>query len=111
MSARYELFRSSQNAQYYFRLKAGNSETILQSEGYQTKAGAQNGIDSVRQHSPVDRFYDRRTSTNSQPYFVLKAVNGQVIGTSQMYSSLSARDSGISSVKANGPTAPIVDLT
>ena len=33
MSARYELFRSSQNAQYYFRLKAGNSETILQSEG------------------------------------------------------------------------------
>lgn len=111
MSARYELFRSNQNTHYYFRLKAGNGEIILQSEGYLNKSGAQNGVESVRQHSPVDRFYDRKTSTASQPYFVLKALNGQTIGKSQMYSSTYARDTGIESVKANGPGAPLFDLT
>ncbi|ABM17520.1 MULTISPECIES: YegP family protein [Marinobacter] len=111
MSARYELFRSVQNANYYFRLKAGNGEIILQSEGYLNKGGAENGVESVRRHSPMDRCYDRKTSTAGQPYFVLNALNGQAIGKSQMYSSTYARDRGIESVKANGPNAPLVDLT
>lgn len=111
MSAKYQIFRSDRNAEYYFRLKAGNGEIILQSEGYQHKTGAQNGVESVRQHSPEDRFYDRKTSTNGSPYFALKASNGQIIGVSQMYSSASARDAGISSVKTNGPSAPEEDLT
>ena len=111
MSGQYELFRSDFNSQYYFRLRAGNGEIILQSEGYQNKGGAENGIQSTRVHSPSDRNYDRRTSTRGQPYFVLKASNGEVIGTSQMYSSITARETGISSVKANGPTAPVRDLT
>ncbi|MDX1557929.1 MAG: YegP family protein [Marinobacter sp.] len=110
MSARYELFRGS-NSQHYFRLKAGNGEIILQSEGYVNKAGAENGVESVRQHSPFDRFYERKTSSASEPYFVLKASNGQTIGKSQMYSSTSARDKGIESVKDNGPSAPSVDLS
>lgn len=111
MSARYELYRSERNSQYYFRLKAGNGEIILQSEGYHNKAGAENGIQSVRVHSPLERFYDRRSSSRGQPYFVLKASNGQIIGMSQMYTSTSARDAGISSVKTNGPTATVQDLT
>lgn len=110
MSARYELFRGS-NSQHYFRLKAGNGEIILQSEGYVNKAGAENGVESVRRHSPFDRFYERKTSSASEPYFVLKASNGQTIGKSQMYSSTSARDKGIESVKDNGPSAPSVDLS
>jgi len=111
MSAKYEIFRSTLNSQYYFRLKAVNGEIILQSEGYQNKAGAQNGVDSVRQHSPFDQYYERKTSTSGSPYFVLKASNGQIIGASQMYSSTSSRDAGISSVKTNGPSAPVSDLT
>lgn len=43
--------------------------------------------------------------------FNLKASNGQVIGTSETYSSPSARETGIASVKANGPTAPVDDQT
>ncbi|MBL4635858.1 MAG: YegP family protein [Kofleriaceae bacterium] len=33
-----------------------------------------------------DERYDRRTSNADQPYFVLKAANGEIIGKSQMYS-------------------------
>ena len=43
--------------------------------------------------------------------FVLKAGNHQVIGTSQLYASASARDAGIESVQKNGPVGTIKDLT
>ena len=46
-------------------------------------------------------------SSASQPYFVLKAANGQVIGTSEMYSSEAARDSGIASVQSNSPSTTV----
>jgi uncharacterized protein YegP (UPF0339 family) len=110
MSAHYEIFRGT-NQQYYFRLKAPNNEIILQSEGYVAKSSCQNGIQSAQQHSPYDRFYVRYTSTRNLPYFALRAANNQVIGVSEEYSSMQARDNGIGAVKRHGPTAGIVDLT
>ncbi|WP_422730564.1 YegP family protein [Litchfieldella xinjiangensis] len=41
----------------------------------------------------------------------MHAGNGQVIGVSETYSSTSARETGINSVKANGPSAVIHDRT
>jgi uncharacterized protein YegP (UPF0339 family) len=37
---------------YRFRLKAGNGEIIATSEAYESKAGATNGIESVRKNAP-----------------------------------------------------------
>lgn len=108
MAGWYELSKSS-NGQFHFVLKAGNAETILTSELYTTKAAALNGIASVQTNSPLDERYDRLTASNGKAYFNLKAANGQVIGTSQMYASTQARDAGISSVKANGPTTDLRD--
>lgn len=99
------------NGQFGFVLKAGNGETILTSEQYTTKTSAETGIASVQTNSPKDERYDKKTATNGSPYFNLKASNGQVIGTSEMYSSTSARDNGIQSVKTNGPTTIIKDNT
>ncbi len=65
-------------------------------------ASAENGIESVRTNSPLDERYDRLESKAGEPYFVLKAVNHEVIGTSEMYSSAPAREKGIEAVKANG---------
>jgi uncharacterized protein YegP (UPF0339 family) len=98
--------------QYDFILQAeGNYETLLTSERYTTKASAEKGIDSVKANAPIDARYERRTSSRQQPYFVLKAGNGEIIGTSEMYSSAVARDNGISAVKANAPGAKVVDET
>ena len=47
------------------------------------------------------------TATNGQLYFNLKAANGQVIGTSEMYRSASGRNRGIASVKKNAPNAEV----
>ena len=43
--------------------------------------------------------------------FDLKATNGQVIATSEIYSSLDACRSGVQSVKKNAPVANVEDQT
>ena len=86
-----------------FDLKAGNGQVILTSEVYTTKAACQNGIESVKKNAPDDARYERKDSTNGKPMFNLKATNGQVIGTSELYESVAARENGIESVKKNAP--------
>lgn len=110
MAGKFEL-RKSASGQFHFRLKAGNGEPILSGESYATKAGAQNGIESVKTNAPDDNRYERKTSTSGQSFFVLKAANGEPIGRSETYSSASAMESGIASVKNNAPGASIEDLT
>ncbi len=106
MSGWYEL-RQNDKQQFSFVLKAGNGEIILSSQQYEHKDSAENGIASVQKNSPLDERYERKTASDDRPYFVLKAANHQVIGTSQMYSSAAACEGGISSVKTNGPSTVI----
>lgn len=96
---------------YSFRLKAVNGQNILASGGYKAKTSGTNGIESVRKNSQDDRKYERVGSQGGSPYFNLKASNGQVIGISEMYSSNSAMENGIASVKMNAPEATVDDLT
>jgi uncharacterized protein YegP (UPF0339 family) len=110
MAGKYELIRSS-DGQFVFNLKAANGQVVLTSERYTTKASAMNGIESVRANAPEDGRYHRLTSKARQPYFVLKAGNGETIGCSQMYSAPSAMETGIASVKANGPGSRLIDRT
>lgn len=99
------------NGEFQFNLKAGNGQVILTSEGYSSKAACMNGVESVRTNSSDDNRYDRKESTNGKYYFSLKAGNGQVIGSSQMYESQASRDNGIESVKTNAPDASVEDET
>jgi uncharacterized protein YegP (UPF0339 family) len=110
MAAKFEIQKAS-DGQFFFRLKAGNGEIILTSEQYQAKGSAQGGIESVKANAPVDARYERKTAASAQPFFVLKATNGETLGRSQMYSSAAAMEKGIESVKANAPGAPVEDLT
>lgn len=95
------------SGEYRFTLHASNGEPILASEGYASSAGRDNGIKSVQMNSQIDSRYENRTSINGEPYFVLKAGNGEIIGTSEMYRSTQARETGKVSVKANGSTTDI----
>jgi hypothetical protein len=99
------------NGEHQFNLKAGNGQTILSSEGYSSRANCDNGIESVRKNAQDDNKFDRKTSSNGKFYFNLKATNGQIIGTSEMYESEASRDNGIASVKDNAPDATVDDQT
>ncbi|MDN3585763.1 YegP family protein [Pedobacter aquatilis] len=99
------------NGEFQFNLNASNGQTILSSEGYVAKLSCENGIESVRKNSQDDSKFEKKTSTNGKAYFNLKATNGQIIGSSQMYESEASRDNGIASVKSNAPDASIDDQT
>ena len=99
------------NGEFQFNLKAGNGEVILASEGYTAKPSCLNGIESVKKNAPEDKRYERKEAKNGKFYFNLKAGNGQVIGTSEMYESAAGRDKGIESVKRNAPDASTDDQT
>jgi uncharacterized protein YegP (UPF0339 family) len=106
MAGWYEIKQNSKG-QYSFVLKAGNAETVLRSEQYESKAAAENGIASVQKNSPADARYERKDASDGRCYFNLKAGNHQIIGTSQMYKSAASRDGGIESVKTNGPSTTV----
>jgi uncharacterized protein YegP (UPF0339 family) len=110
MSGKFVIDKAS-NGQFYFNLHAGNGEPILRSELYVTRASAEHGIESVRKNAPLDERYDRKENAKGEPMFTLKAGNHEVIGVSEAYSSASARDNGIESVKKNAPDAAIQDNT
>ncbi|MDQ8005944.1 MAG: YegP family protein [Pedobacter sp.] len=97
------------NGEFQFNLKAGNGQVILTSEGYSSKANCENGIESVRKNSQDDTKFEKKTASNGKFFFNLKATNGQVIGSSQMYEAEAGRDNGIASVKTNAPEATVVE--
>lgn len=107
---KFEIYQDKRG-EYRFRLKASNGQIILTGEGYKAKAGCMNGVDSVRKNSADDGRFDRLESKKGEPYFNLKAANGQVIGNSERYSSTSAMENGIASVKKNAPDAKVDDQT
>jgi uncharacterized protein YegP (UPF0339 family) len=84
MAGKFELFKDKAG-EFRFRLKAGNGETILASEGYKQRASAMNGIESVKKNAADDGRFERKDSTSGKPMFNLKAKNGQVIGTSELF--------------------------
>lgn len=109
MPAKYEIHRA-RDGQFHFHLKTANGEIILSSELYKRRSGATNGIASVQRNgNDADRF-ERRESKRGEPYFVLKAGNHHIIGTSEMYESTAAMEKGIKSVIKNAG-AKTYDLT
>ena len=98
------------NGEFQFNLKASNGQVILSSEGYSTKAACLNGVESVKKNSASPERFEKKTSANDKFYFSLKATNGQIIGSSQMYTTEASRDNGIESVAKNAPDAEVVEV-
>lgn len=98
---------STTNSKFMFNLKAENQQVILTSQVYEQKQSALAGIASVQENGPVAKNFEHKVSTAGEPYFVLKAQNGEVIGKSQMYSSAAAAQTGMASVQTNAPSKVI----
>lgn len=107
---KFEVFESPKDNKYYFRLKAGNGQVILTSQGYASKASCENGIKSVKTNCGDDDLFERKEAKNGKFHFNLLARNRQIIGSSQMYSGNSGLENGIKSVRKNAPDAPVVEV-
>jgi hypothetical protein len=99
--------KTGKDGQFYFNLTAKNGQVILSGEGYKSKQGCENGIESVKKNSQNDDRFERKEAQDGQHFFILKAGNNESIGKSEMYSSKSAMENGISSVRENAPNAGV----
>ena len=108
--AKFEIFRSERNQEFYFRLKASNGKNILSSEGYTSKSSCEKGVDSVKTNAPLNERYVKKDAPGNYR-FNLKAANSEIIGRSEGYTTEAGRDQGIKAVKAAAPDAGNQDLT
>lgn len=109
MASKFEI-KISENGKYHFNLKAGNGQVILSSGLYETLDAAQTAISDTRAAAEADTNFERKTSTADEPYFVLNGPDEKMLGRSEMYSSTSAMENGIESVKKNAPDAEVVQV-
>jgi uncharacterized protein YegP (UPF0339 family) len=106
----FEVYRSARDGKHYFRLKAENGETILSSQGYAQRRSALRGIRSVKSNAINASRFEQMTARDGRLYFVLRAANTQVIGTSQQYQSVDGVRTGIESVMQNAPPSDVTVL-
>jgi uncharacterized protein YegP (UPF0339 family) len=99
------------NGDFQFNLKSGNGQIVLTSQGYSSKTSCENGIESVRLNSREETKFEFRIASNGKFYFILKAANGQIIGTSEMYESESTLRGAIGSVKIAAQDAIVKDMS
>lgn len=105
-----------------FDLRAANGQVIANSEVYASKSVCLKGVESVRKNAPIAKFQDQTaenfpavTNPKFEMYkdkagcfrFRLKARNGEIIATSESYTSRAACENGIESVRKNAPCAQI----
>lgn len=108
MSLKFELTKS-EKGEFYFKLLNAEGGTLVRSEGYNAKASATNGIESVRKNSVVEGRYELKEASDGRPFFNLKSSNGQVVGTSPMFKDAAARDTAIAAMKSSAAAATVDD--
>ncbi len=106
---KFQLYTGS-NKKVYFRLKSGNGQVVLQSQGYKTKAGAKAGVASVKANARSVKNFDVKRAKSGKYHFNLISKNKQIVGSSQRYTEKRGCNNGISAVKKNA-FSKIEDLT
>lgn len=110
---RYKVLRAD-NGEFYFNLVASNGKIIATSELYSSESGADRAVDAViaalqnPASAPAEESgprFETFKGSDKKTYFRLRAANGQIVLQSQGYSSKSAAEKGIASVKNNGDDA------
>ncbi len=104
---KYQTYKDK-GGKFRFRLLAGNSQVILSSEGYNSKAACMNGIDSVKRNATNKNNFTIKQAKSGKHHFNLVASNKEIIGSSQMYASRATAHKGIASVIRNAKS-PIED--
>jgi uncharacterized protein YegP (UPF0339 family) len=110
MAGKFEIYKDKAG-EFRFRLKAGNGQNILGSEGYGKKASCMNGVESVKKNSQTPERFECNETASGKWTFKLKASNGQVIGTSQTYATESGCRNGMASVAKQCVDSTIDDQT
>jgi uncharacterized protein len=108
VSGWYEI--ENEDGLFRFVLKAGNGEVILTGEWHTEKESAESDIAAARKNCARDERYEKKVAEGGRPFFDLTDDNGQIIGSSQDYSSEASCSKGMASVKRNGSSDVIKEM-
>lgn len=96
------------SGQFHFNFFAKNGQKVLTSEHYTTEAAAFNGAFAVQTEGVNDVAYTVKENAAGGFYFTVKALNGQIIGVSQQYTTREGAADGVASLKALLPAITIL---
>ena len=108
MNAKFCIFKSQVDGNYYYHLKAVNGELVLSGEGYSTRQSCRDGITSVKRNAGNEQRYERHNSYMNYRFNLLGG-NGEIIGRSEGYVTADGRDEGVLVVKRIAGMAVVDD--
>jgi uncharacterized protein YegP (UPF0339 family) len=99
-----------QDGQYIFNLTSSNGEIFFYGEKFSTKEHCLNAIEYLKYISEKLDHYDVKMAKGGQIYFNLTKANGEIIGKSGLFSSISELSDGMDKVRKTAPIAEIQEL-
>lgn len=93
---------------FSFSLLSDNNSVLLESESYDSKDAAENGIESMRTIASFSSRFNQMRTEDNHHYFLLMAANDQIMGKSKLYDSIEAMEVGIEEVMQCAGQANVV---
>lgn len=96
------------SGKFHFNFFARNGQIVVSSEAYESEAAAFNGAFAVQAEGANDAAYTIKENASGGFYFTVTALNGQVIGVSQQYTTRQSATDAVASVKALLPQISVL---
>ncbi|MBA3817935.1 MAG: YegP family protein [Deltaproteobacteria bacterium] len=87
-----------ETGKFHFSFFAKNGQNVLASESYESAAAAFNGAFAVQTDGQLATAYTIKENASGGFYFTVQALNGEVVGVSQQYTTRSGASEGVAAL-------------
>lgn len=105
--ARTDVFQG-ESGKFHFNFFAKNGEIVLSSQSYDSEEAAYNGAFAVREEGVNAAAYTVKQNVSGGFFFNVTALNGQVIGTSQQYTTKQGAQAGVAALQKLLPAITVL---
>ncbi|MCX5747783.1 MAG: YegP family protein [Proteobacteria bacterium] len=107
--ARVAVEQGAESGQFHFNMFAKNGQIVVSSESYTTEAAAYNGAFAVQAEGQAASAYTvKANAAGTGFYFTVKANNGQIIGTSQQYTTRASAETAVTATMTLMPQISVL---
>lgn len=99
---------AGETGKFHFNFHAKNGQIVLSSEAYATEAAAFNGAFAVQVEGQAAAAYTLKQNAAGGFFFTVKAQNGEVIGTSQQYTTKASAEAGMAALRTLLPAIAVI---
>lgn len=100
---------AGETGKYHFNIHAANGQIVLSSESYSSEAAAYNGAFAVQADGQFVTSYALRQNASATGFFfTVTAQNGEVIGTSQQYTTKQGAQDGMAALQKLLPSITVL---